>query len=124
MDDIASQKPDDWVISTGKTTSIREFLVKAFDYVGIKLKFIGNGINEKELLSRTNTLYKIELGKEVVAIDKKYFRPSEVDLLVGDSSKAKKELGWTPKISLDQIVKEMMETDLNISKKEMILKNS
>ena len=114
---LQHDKPDDWVIATGKTTSIREFLILAFRYVGIELLFKGSGINEVGIVkSSTNSDYNIRIGKEVLAIDSKYFRPTEVDLLIGDSSKAKNELGWVPELSLEELVKDMMDYDLNLIK--------
>ena len=114
---LQHDKPDDWVIATGKTTSIREFLILAFRYVGIELLFKGSGINEVGIVkSSTNSDYNIRIGKEVLAIDSKYFRPTEVDLLIGDSSKAKNELGWVPEVSLEELVKDMMDYDLNLIK--------
>ena len=114
---LQHDKPDDWVIATGKTTSIREFLILAFRHVGIELLFKGSGINEVGIVkSSTNSDYNIRIGKEVLAIDSKYFRPTEVDLLIGDSSKAKNELGWTPEVSLEELVKDMMDYDLNLIK--------
>ena len=111
---LQHNKPDDWVISTGRTTSIREFVILAFRHVGVELEFKGSGINEIAVVkSSTNIDCKINVGKEVLSIDPKYFRPTEVDILIGDSSKAKEELGWEPEYSLEDLVKEMMEYDLN-----------
>ena len=85
----------------------------AFLYVGIELDFIGEGLNEKAIVkSCKDKKYKIELGKEVVAIDSRYFRPTEVDLLVGDATKAKNKLGWTPEYTLKDLIYEMKDSDL------------
>ena len=109
------KKAEDWVIATGKTTTVREFVRLAFDHVGIELDFKGEGKNEIGIVKKSsNPLYNLEIGKEVVAIDSRYYRPTEVDLLVGDSSKAHKELGWKSKYNLKDIVDEMMLSDLNI----------
>ena len=116
------EKPEDWVISTGVTTTVREFVKLSFLCIGIELEFKGDGINEKAtILKCTNPEYKLELGKEVLSVDPNYFRPSEVDLLIGDSSKARKKLGWIPEYDLKSLVHEMMETDLKIMKKYQYL---
>ena len=108
---------DDWVIATGKTNSVRDFVRMCFSYVGIELEFKGKGIEEKGYIkSCSNAKYNLDLGKEVVSVDPNYFRPTEVDLLVGDPSKAKKELGWEPNINLKEMVDEMMISDLNLMK--------
>ena len=110
-------KAEDWVIATGKTTSIRNVVKMAFDFLGIELEFIGNGINEKAYVkSCKNSNYQIQIGKEVVNIDPNYFRPTEVDLLVGDSSKAKEKLGWKPEIHLEELIHEMVMSDLKAIK--------
>ena len=88
---LQSSKPDDWVIATGKTYTVRDFIKLAFKYVEVQLEFIGEGINEKAIVKNSsNKNFLFKPGQEVVLIDPKYFRPSEVDILVGDSSKAKK----------------------------------
>ena len=115
---LQHDKADDWVISTGKTTTIRDFLIKSFLHVGIELEFIGSGRNEKAFVKKSiNPLYKLPVGKQVVRINPNYYRPTEVDILIGDSSKAKKILGWEPQISLDELISEMMENDLSILNK-------
>ena len=89
----------------------------AFDFLGIELEFIGNGINEKAYVkSCKNPNYQIQIGKEVVNIDPNYFRPTEVDLLVGDSSKAKEKLGWKAEINLEELIHEMVMSDLKAIK--------
>ena len=120
---LQADEPEDWVIATGKTTSVRELVKMAFREVGIELDFIGKGTNEKGIInSCNNSEYKLEKGKEVVCIDPHYYRPTEVDLLIGDASKAKNKLGWTPEYSLEELIKEMMENDVRIMKKELYLK--
>ena len=115
---LQTDKPDDWVISTGKTTSIRDFVKLAFKYVGIELEFQGHGLNEiAKVKASKNKKYQVEIGKEVLSVDPKYFRPTEVDILIGDSTKAKNELGWEPEINLEELVNDMMQFDLkNIDK--------
>tara|TARA_B100000902_G_C27316553_1_gene921707 strand:- start:1263 stop:2336 length:1074 start_codon:yes stop_codon:yes gene_type:complete len=104
---------EDWVIATGKTNSVRDFVIMAFDYVGVKIEFKGTGIDERGYVcSCSNPKYTIEIGKEVIAVDPLYFRPTEVDKLVGDSTKAKEKLGWKPEYNLQELVNEMMESDL------------
>lgn len=111
--------PEDFVIATGTTTSVRDFILMAFNEVGIKISFEGSGVDEKGIVaSCSNTKYQLPLGKPVIAIDPVYFRPTEVDLLVGDATKAKEKLGWQPKYSLPELVKEMMESDLAHYKKK------
>ncbi len=120
---LQATEAEDWVIATGKTTKVRDFVIKAFACVGIELEFKGSGINEKAFVkSCSNEKYKLEIGKEVLAIDKRYFRPTEVDLLIGDASKAKQKLDWEPEYSLDELIQEMIEADLKNVDKELYLK--
>lgn len=121
---LQQEKPEDFVIATGKTTTVREFLKMSFEEVGIQLEFKGNGVKEQAVVSAcTNPSYKLPIGKVVLSIDEKYFRPTEVDLLLGDPSKAEKQLGWKPKYDLKMLVKEMMESDLELFKKDKYLKD-
>ena len=120
---LQAEEAEDWVISTGRTTSIRDFVKMCFSYVGIKLEFQGKGLNEcAKIIECNNDSYKLDIGKTVLSIDAKYFRPTEVDLLIGDSSKAKEKLGWVPTISLEELVSDMMDSDLSLMKKETFLK--
>ncbi len=120
---LQANEAEDWVIATGKTTTIREFVNMAFSFIGIKLKFIGKGFNEKAYVSEClNDEYQLEIGKEVLSIDPNYFRPTEVDLLIGDPSKAKNKLGWEPETKLIQLVNEMMDSDIKLMKKDRYLK--
>ena len=105
--------PDDYVLATGTTTTVREFITKTFMFLGIEIEFKGSGDNEYGVVSDCKKNYKIEIGKKIVEVDPKYYRPAEVDLLVGDSQKAYKELGWKHKITLDKLIEEMIENDLN-----------
>ena len=114
---LQHDKAEDWVIATGKTTSIRDVVKMAFCCVGIELDFIGQGIDEKAVVkSCSNPNYQIEIGKEVLNIDHNYFRPSEVDILVGDPSKAKEKLGWKAEIHLEELIQEMVLSDLKAIK--------
>ena len=111
---LQHDKAEDWVIATGKTTSIRDVVKMAFACVGVQIDFIGQGIDEKAVVkSCSNPNYKIEIGKEVLNIDPHYFRPTEVDILVGDATKAKEKLGWKPEINLEELIEEMVLSDLN-----------
>ena len=120
---LQADEPEDWVIATGKTTSVRDFVRMCFAEVGIELEFGGNGIDEKAFVSKCNNpKYQLEIGKEVLEIDPKYFRPTEVDLLIGDPSKANNKLGWQPEIQLPDLVKDMMTSDLKLMQKDQYLK--
>ena len=120
---LQAKKPEDWVIATGKTTSVRDFVRLAFREVGVVLEFNGNGINEKAfVLSCNNSCYQIEIGKEILSVDPSYFRPTEVDLLIGDSTKAKTKLGWQLEYDLPDLVKDMMNSDIDLMKKDKYLK--
>jgi len=121
---LQAKEAEDWVIATGKTTSIRDFVIMAFGYVGIELEFKGEGINEvAKVKSCSNENYQLEVGKEVLSIDKKYFRPTEVDFLKGDPSKAKEKLGWEAKITLEELVEDMMNSDIELFKKDKFLRD-
>lgn len=120
---LQQEKPDDFVIATGITTSVRELVLKAFAEVGIKLEFRGKGEEEIGVVSSSsNPEYNVPMGKVVVRIDPRYYRPTEVDVLVGDSSKCKEQLGWKPKYSFLELISEMMAADLKLFKKEKYLK--
>jgi GDPmannose 4,6-dehydratase len=110
---LQQDEPEDFVIATGTTTSVRDFVKLAFGELGIELKFTGEGVEEKATIAACNNpAYQLPLGKEVVAVDPEYFRPTEVDLLIGDATKAKEKLKWTPKYDLAGLVKEMMASDV------------
>ena len=118
---LQHDKADDFVLATGVTTTVREFIKMAFAELEIELEFKGNGINEKAFVKSSGIHYPLPTGKEVLSIDEKYFRPTEVDLLVGNPAKAKKELGWTPTYDVKSLVKEMIEADLLLFKKDLYL---
>ena len=119
---LQAEKAEDWVIATGKTTTIRDFVIMAFKQVGIMLEFVGKGVNEIAFVkSCSNKKYQLEVGKEVLSVDTNYFRPTEVDLLIGDATKAKEKLGWVPEINLEQLVEEMMISDLKLFEKDKYL---
>jgi len=120
---LQQEVPQDYVIATGVTTRVREFVRMAFKEVGIEVAFRGEGVEEKGyVVSCSNPDYQIEVGKQVVAVDPKYFRPTEVDLLIGDPSKANSLLGWTPKYDLQMLVSEMVVADVDHFRKEKLLK--
>jgi len=112
---LQQPEPDDYVIATGKQHSVREFCELVFKELGIELEWQGQGIDEKGIDKKTN--------KVIIEVDSKYFRPAEVESLLGDSTKAREKLGWKPKISFEELVKEMVESDLEEAKKELHLKN-
>ena len=119
---LQADTAEDWVIATGKTTSIRDFVLMCFNYIGIEIEFQGKGIQEKAFVkSCSNKDYQIPIGQEVLNIDPKYYRPTEVDLLIGDATKAKQKLGWEPEISLEELVVDMMSSDLDLMKKDQYL---
>ncbi|EAS20689.1 GDP-D-mannose dehydratase [Flavobacteria bacterium BBFL7] len=121
---LQHDEPEDWVIATGTTTSVRDFVRMAFQYVGIEIEFNGEGVDEKGMVkSCSNPDYQLEIGKEVVAVDPRYFRPTEVDLLIGDPTKAKEKLGWVPEIVLQELVNDMMKSDLHLMSREEYLKS-
>ncbi|TAF75599.1 MAG: GDP-mannose 4,6-dehydratase [Bacteroidetes bacterium] len=119
---LQQSKPEDYVIATGVTTRVREFVRMSFAEVGIVLKFEGSGVDEKGIVvSCSYPDYQVAVGTVVVAVDPQYFRPTEVDLLIGDPTKSKTQLGWKPKYDLAGLVKEMMASDVSLFKKEKYL---
>ncbi|MBO6087565.1 GDP-mannose 4,6-dehydratase [bacterium] len=113
---LQQDKPNDYVLATGVTTSIRDFCKMTFEELGYDIEFIGEGVNEKGIDKNT--------GRILIEVDPRYFRPAEVDLLLGDSSKARRELGWEPKYDLNMLVKEMVASDLELAKKEKTLREN
>lgn len=120
---LQHEKPDDFVIATGVTTTVREFIVKAFNCLGIEIEFKGSGVDEVGVVSKVlNKEAKVSVGDIVMKIDPKYFRPTEVELLIGDPTKAKKELNWTLKYDLDALVKDMISSDYELFKRDNYLR--
>jgi GDPmannose 4,6-dehydratase len=120
---LQAETAEDWVIATGKTTTVRDFVKMSFSEVGIELTFSGVGVDEKAFVKACHkSAYQLEIGKEVLSVDPKYFRPTEVDLLIGDPTKARTKLGWECKYDLADLIKEMMDSDLKLMKKEQYLK--
>ena len=121
---LQQEEAEDFVIATGITTSVREFIRMYFREVGVELDFKGEGIDEVGVVKTTeNPAYQFKIGQVVIQIDPTYFRPTEVDVLIGDNTKAKTKLGWQPKYTLPMLVKEMMQTDIELFKKEKYLQN-
>jgi len=119
---LQQDKPDDYVIATGITTEVREFVRMAFGELRIELEFKGEGKEEKAYIKACNNPdYNLPVGKQVLEVDPRYFRPTEVDLLIGDASKAKKVLGWEPEYNLQELIADMMQSDINLMKKEKYL---
>jgi len=112
---LQQEVPEDYVIATGVTTRVREFVRMAFAEVGIEVGFTGEGVDEiGTIISCSNPLYQVSAGTVVVSVDPRYFRPTEVELLIGDPTKSKTKLGWVPKYDLPALVKDMMESDVKL----------
>jgi GDPmannose 4,6-dehydratase len=121
---LQQDEAEDFVLATGISTSIRDFVKMSFEELGIELAFRGKDQNEEGFVVRNNGQFNLEEGKVVVKVDARYFRPTEVDLLIGDSTKAITKLGWKPKYDLAAIVKEMVRSDLTLFKKELYNKQT
>lgn len=122
---LQQETPEDWVIATGITTSVRDFVRMSFKEIGVELKFQGQGQDEVGIVvACNNPVYQLTVGKEIVAVDPAYYRPTEVDLLIGDPSKAKQKLGWNPKYTLEELCSEMVMADLEIFRKKQLLKDA
>jgi len=121
---LQQDQAEDFVISTGVTTSVRDFIRMAFREVGVELDFKGVGVDEIGYVRTSeNPEYEFKIGQVVIKIDPNYFRPTEVDLLIGDNTKAKTKLGWQPEYTLPMLIKEMMQADVELFKKEKYLQN-
>lgn len=127
---LQQEKPEDFVIATGKTTSVREFVKKAFEYLGVSILFSGSGKEEIGIIDSFNSWRLSELGlkeanlktwREVIVVDSNYYRPTEVDELIWDSTLAQKKLNWKPKYNLDLLIEEMIESDLRLAKQDQFL---
>ena len=121
---LQQEKPEDFVLATGTTTTIRDFVKMSFAELGIELGFRGKDEAEEGYVIKNNGEYKLEEGTVVVKVDPKYYRPTEVDLLIGDPTKAMTQLGWKPKYDLAALVKEMVASDISLFKKELYIKKS
>lgn len=121
---LQQEKPEDYVIATGITNTVRDFIRLSFAEIGVELEFTGTGIDEKGIVKSNSSNYALTHGQEVVSIDPRYFRPTEVELLIGDPSKANKQLGWKPRYTLEALVKEMVSADLELFAREKLLKDA
>jgi len=121
---LQQNEPEDFVLATGVTTEIREFIRLAFEIAGIQVSFVGEGIDEKAIVTAVAEGVAVTIGQVVMAIDPKYFRPTEVDLLLGNPQKAFDKLGWKPKYTMSTLCKEMVEADIVLFKKEQLLKDA
>jgi GDPmannose 4,6-dehydratase len=122
---LQQDEPEDFVIATGVTTSVRDFVQMSFLEIGVELEFKGEGIDEVGIVvSSTNPDFLLEVGKEVVVVDSEYFRPTEVELLIGDPTKAKTKLGWQPKYDLQMLCSEMVQADIILFKRDQLLKEA
>jgi GDPmannose 4,6-dehydratase len=120
---LQADEAEDWVIATGEATTVRDFIKMAFAEIGVTLRFEGTGVDEKAYIEKAeDERFPLEIGKEILEVDSNYFRPTEVDLLVGDATKAREKLGWIPEYKLSDLVKEMMESDIKLMQKEHYLK--
>ncbi|MBW7913292.1 MAG: GDP-mannose 4,6-dehydratase [Taibaiella sp.] len=121
---LQQEQAEDFVIATGKTTTVRDFIKMAFAEVGAEVEFKGDGVNERGVITKCDNAGNMSVGQEVVCVDSKYFRPTEVDLLIGDATKANEKLGWVPKCTLPELVKEMVAADVEAFTKEKLLKDA
>jgi GDPmannose 4,6-dehydratase len=122
---LQQPEPEDYVIATGVTTPVREFVRMAFAQIGVELEFKGKAEKEVGIVAASsNSDFIVPVGKEVVAVDVRYYRPTEVDLLIGDPTKAHERLGWKPVYDLPMLVREMVDADVQLFRKERILKDS
>lgn len=122
---LQQDQPEDFVIATGVTTAVRDFVKLAFAHAGVAVEFEGSGESEKGIVTKVSLPdIPLKKGDVVVEVDKRYFRPTEVDLLLGDPTKAKQKLGWTAKYTLSELAKEMVEADIDHFRKDVILKES
>lgn len=121
---LQQPRPDDFVLATGVTTSVRDFCRMAFREVGVELEFRGEGVEETGYVAsvQAGSHFPLPVGSAVVLVDPRYFRPAEVDLLVGDATKAREQLGWTPTHTLQDLVREMIAADLELFQRERFLK--
>ena len=122
---LQQDQPEDYVIATGVTTSVRDFARLAFREIGVEIRFEGTGKQEVGIVaSSSHPDFHLETGRKVIAVDPRYYRPTEVDLLIGDPEKAKRQLNWTPQYSLEDLVKEMITSDLDLFRRDQLLKEA
>ena len=121
---LQQDQPEDFVIATGVTTTVRDFIKMAFAEAGAEVEFKGEGVAEIGIIKSCDASTALKVGQEVVCVEPKYFRPTEVELLIGDATKAKEKLGWEPKCTLQELVKEMVAADIETFNKEKLLKDA
>lgn len=122
---LQQEKPEDFVIATGRTLRVRDFVTLAFKELGVELSFEGAGLEERGIVAKCdNPNVQCKVGQEVVLVDPTYFRPTEVDLLIGDSSAAKEKMGWTPEYTVEGLIKDMIASDLELMRKNKHLIDS
>lgn len=122
---LQQDQPEDYVIATGITTTVRDFISMAFAEAGVEIEFKGTGVDEKGIVkSVAKDVLTLKPGQEVVAIDPRYFRPTEVDLLIGDPTKAQSKLNWKPQYDLPALVKEMVAADIELFKREKLVRDA
>ena len=129
---LQADEPEDWVIATGQTTTVRDFVKFSFEYAGINLRFENEGVDEIGIIDSIDEakaneseldLSHLKIGQTIISVDPRYFRPTEVDLLLGDPSKAEKKLGWNRKYKLQDLVNDMMQSDIKLMTKDQYLKD-
>jgi GDPmannose 4,6-dehydratase len=122
---LQQDEPEDFVIATGVTTTVRDFVRMSFKEIGVELAFTGEGIDEVgTVVASINPDFPVEIGKQLVSIDSAYFRPTEVELLIGDPTKSKTKLGWIPKYDLEALCSEMVAADIELFQRDQLLKNA
>lgn len=119
---LQQEKAEDYVIATGITTTVRDFVRMSFKELGVELAFEGEGVNEVgKVVSCSNPDFQLEIGKEVIKVDPEYYRPTEVDLLIGDPTKAREQLGWKLEFTLESLIKDMVQSDVALFKRDKFL---
>ncbi len=122
---LQQPEAEDFVIATGVTTSVRDFVKMAFGHAGVQIKFEGSGVDEKAVVTAvSNASIPLQAGDVVLEVDQRYFRPTEVDLLIGDASKAKAKLGWSARYTVNELVKEMVDADIDYFRQDILLRES
>jgi GDPmannose 4,6-dehydratase len=122
---LQQPEAEDFVIATGVTTSVRDFVKMAFGHAGVQIKFEGSGVDEKAVVTAvSNASIPLQAGDVVLEVDQRYFRPTEVDLLIGDASKAKAKLGWSARYTINELVKEMVDADIDYFRQDILLRES
>jgi GDPmannose 4,6-dehydratase len=122
---LQQDEPEDFVIATGVTTTVRDFVRMSFKEIGVVLEFTGEGVDEVgTVVASNNPDYPVEIGKQLVSIDSAYFRPTEVELLIGDPTKSKTKLGWIPKYNLEALCSEMVAADIELFRRDQLLKDA